>query len=108
MNDTCASSNPGSTAAPFASIDRRLRAPVAHDFALAADVQNLVAADRHRLGHRSEIVGDVDPGVVDDQIDRTAVVVALRPDDEPGDQRGGHDGDDDVGGEPRGHGRRAF
>src|SRR5207244_9377620 len=45
----------------------------------------------------------VDPGVLDDEIDRTLGVVALRAHDEPGDQRCRDDGDDKIGREARGH-----
>ena len=86
--------------------DGRLRTAIAHDLALAADLENLVAADRDRVGDRAEIVGGIHPGVVDDQIDRTAVVGALGADDEPGDERAGHDRDDEVSGKTRGHGGR--
>ena len=50
------------------------------------------------VGDRAVIVGGVDPGVVDDEIDRPAVVVALGADDEAGDERAGHDRDDEVSG----------
>ena len=83
---------------------RRLRTAVAHDLALAADLENLVAADRDRVRDRPEIVGGVDPRVVDDEIDRAAVVVALGADDQAGDERARHDRDDEVSGKTRGHG----
>jgi len=41
---------------------------------------------------------------VDDEIDRAAVVVALRPDDQAGDERHPHDASDEERGEARGHG----
>ena len=78
--------------------DGRLRTAVAHDLALPADAENLVAADGDGGGDRALIVGDVDPGVVDDEIDRPAVVGALGADDEAGDECAGHDRNDEVSG----------
>ena len=46
----------------------------------------------------AEIVGGVDLGVVDDEVDRAAVVVALGSDDQAGDERARHDRDDEVSG----------
>ena len=53
MRCRCASLKPGSTAAPLRVDHRRLRAAEARDLALAADAQNLVAADRDGLRHRA-------------------------------------------------------
>jgi hypothetical protein len=87
--------------------DGRLRAAVAHHLALAADLEDLVAADRDRLRRRAEVVGGVDLRVVDDQIDRAAAVVALRPDDQASDERRPDDDGHQEGGKTRGHVLRA-
>src|SRR5213079_3163386 len=63
--------------------DRRLRTAVPQDFSLGADLQNLVAANGDGVGDRAEVVGDIHARVVDDEIDRAAAVVALRPYAEP-------------------------
>jgi hypothetical protein len=75
--------------------DGRLRAAQAVDFAVAANAQDLVAADGHRLRHRPILVRGVDPRILDDEIDR-AVVVALRASHKPGDEGRGDDSNDDV------------
>ena len=82
---------------------RRLRALQAGDLAIAADLQDLVAADGDCFGHRSLGVRRVDPRVVDDEVYGAVAVVALRADDEAGDQRDRDDGDDDEGGETGRH-----
>ena len=74
---------------------RRLRPAQPEDLAVAADPENLVAADRHRLGHVPSASPVNTTRVVDDQIDRPVAVVPLRADDEAGDQRDGDDADDD-------------
>ena len=99
---------PGNDGGPLGVDDGGLRTAVAHDLALAADLQDLVAADGEGFGHRAEVVGGINPGVVDDQVDRTAVVVALSADDQPGDEGSPHDGDDEVCGKARGHGDSGF
>ena len=83
--------------------DGRLWTAIAEDLAVRADVQDLVPAHRDRFGHRPEAVGSVKLCVVDDEIDRAAVVVALRADDQARDERGRDDRDNDVCGETRGH-----
>ena len=57
-----------------------------------------VAADGDRLRGRSERIRGVDLGVVDDEIDGPAAVVALGTDDQSGDERSSHDRDNDVSG----------
>jgi hypothetical protein len=84
--------------------DGRLRPAVAHDLALAADLENFVAADGDGFRHRTAVVGGIDPGVVDDEIDGAAGVVAVRADDQSRDERRPDDGDDEESGKTRGHG----
>ena len=82
--------------------DGGLRAAQALDFAVGADAEDLVAADGDGLGELGGAAG-VDAAVGDDQIDRAALVVALRADDEAGDERPGNDQDHDERREPRRH-----
>ena len=53
QKSTCASLNPGRTAAPFASIIVGLRALQAGDLAIASDTQDLIAANRDSFSHRA-------------------------------------------------------
>ena len=75
----------------------------AGDLAIAADTQNLIAANRDGFGHRPLVVRGVDPSVVDDEIHRPIVVVPLRADNQAGDQRERNDGDNDECGETGRH-----
>ncbi|MNC90621.1 hypothetical protein D3C83_67410 [compost metagenome] len=84
--------------AAFRVDDGRLRAAEAHDLALAAGLEDLAAANGDGVRNGAVIVGGVDPGVVDDEVDRAAVVVALGSDDEAGDERTRHDRDDEISG----------
>ena len=86
--------------------ERRLRLLQPHDFAFAADLQDLVAAHRDGVRHRAEIAGEVDLRVVDDEVDGATLVGALRSDDQSGNQRRPDDGGDEDGGKTRGHGGR--
>ena len=72
------------------------------DVAVRSDLQDLVAANRDGFSERA-----AGPrkhlSVGDDEIDGTVLVLALRADDQAGDQRAGDDQDDDESGEPRRH-----
>ena len=81
----------------------RLRPAQAVDFAIAADARDLIAAHRDRFRHRSRGVGGIHLGVENNQVDRSVAVVALRTDDEAGDQGGSYDADDKVSSEAGGH-----
>jgi hypothetical protein len=81
----------------------RVSPPVAHDLALGADVDDLVAADRDCVGDRARVIRLVDLRVVNDDVDRQAVVFALGAYDQSGNQRGAHDDDDQDAGEAGGH-----
>src|SRR3954469_26018380 len=91
-----------------ARIDQhRLRTAIAHDLALASRLEDLVAADRDRLGHRPEVVALVYLCFAVGIVDRPSVVLAFRADDETGDESGANDGGYENAGEARGHGGSA-
>ena len=83
---------------------RRGAAPQPLDLTVAADAIDAVAAHGHRFGKRRLGDAGVDAPVVDQQIDRAGVVVALGADDEPGHQRHSDDDGDGNGGESGSHG----
>src|SRR4051794_4848467 len=74
--------------------DDRLRTTQALDVVVGADLENLVPADRERLRELGR-AARVPPPVGDDEIAGPAVV-ALRADDQPGDERACDDQDNDV------------
>ncbi len=75
---------------------RGLRAAIAQDLAIGADVEDGVAANGDGFGGGPECVRGVDLRVVDDEIDGSAAVVPLGADDQAGNQGGGHDRDNDI------------
>src|SRR5918995_126098 len=79
-----------------------LGAAQALDFAVGADAENLIAADGNGLGERRGAAG-VHAAVGDDEIDQSALVIALRADDEAGDESPGYDQNHDERREPRRH-----
>ena len=84
--------------------DDGLRAPEALHLAARPDFQDLVALDGHRFGHRPVAVGGVDLAIDDDQIDRSGVI-ALRADDQAGDERRADDEGDEIRGDAARHAR---
>ena len=104
IKSTWASLNPGNDRAPLGVDDDGLGALEAGDLTIGADAQNLVAANGHGLGHRAAPIRGVDGGVPDNEVHRPLTVVALRTDDQAGDQRRGDDRDDNVSGQARRHG----
>ena len=82
--------------------DHRLRAAEPLHITVGSDPQNLVAAHGHgflNVGATTRIHF----AVYDDQIDRPVRIVALRADDEPGDERGADDHDHQNCGQARRH-----
>ena len=79
-----------------------LRAAQPFDLTVRPHAQDLVAANRNGFCERVSAAG-VDAPVGDDQIDGTAFIVALRADDEAGDERTGDDDDNDQCREPGRH-----
>jgi hypothetical protein len=74
------------------------------DLAIGADTQHLVSANGHRFGHRAATVGRIDACVANDKIDRTVVVVALRANDQAGNESGRDNCNDEVSGKAGRHG----
>ncbi len=72
------------------------------DLAIAADLQNLVAADRDRLRQIGFDLAGENNRVVDDQVHQS-VIVTLGADNEAGNDGQAHDADNDEGGESCGH-----
>ena len=58
-------------------------------------MENLVALHGHGFGHRAVAIGGVHAAIEHDQIDR-ARILALRADDQPGDDRGADDEGDEI------------
>ena len=82
---------------------RSLRTAEPHDLALASDAQNLVAADGDGFRHRAVRTCGIHLRVVDDHVDRTVGVAALRADNQSGDERRSDDSHNDIGGQSGGH-----
>ena len=76
------------------------------DLAVAADAIDAIAADGDGFGKGRRRIAGVDAAVVDQEVDRAGVIVALRADDQPGDERDPDDQGDGDGGETCGHGER--
>ena len=81
---------------------RRLHAAQPFDVTIRPDEQNLVAANRERLRELAVSAG-IDAAVGDDQVDRTIQILALRADDEAGDERAADNEDDDQRGQAGRH-----
>ncbi len=73
------------------------------DLAVRPDLEDAVAADRHRLGNRRAGIARVDAAVVDQQVDGR-FVLALGADDQAGDDGDADDDRDQKRGEARSHG----
>ena len=103
MNSTFASLNPGSTARAQGVEENGLRTAQTVDLAVAANAQDLVAANGDGFRRAARGVRRIHLGVEDNEVHRTVAIVALRADDEPCDQGCGDDPDNDVGSEAGGH-----
>ncbi len=82
---------------------RRLRLAEARHLALAPDPKDLVAANGDGFGHRAARAGGIDPGVVDDDVDRAVAIVPLGANHQSGDERRRNDSDDNIGGQAGSH-----
>src|SRR5262249_24335777 len=88
-----------------ACVHQRGRAPHEPlDVVIAANTQDPVSSHGDCGGCAFRRIAGVDVPVVDNEIDRPALVLPLGADNQSGDERDGHDGGHDKRGETSGHG----